>query len=132
MDHSNIGPPSYKRQSDSLQSDNPILESLVPESPGLSSFNVNLNDDDVGGSSSQWPIGGEKSKIKEKGRWISFSYCKYNQRAESKPNRSFKRWSVKEGSKLWTPNDKSSKWDKKLRCLKDFKLDKNEIKYRCY
>ena len=66
----NMPPPSYKRKSDSSQSDNPDPDSPIPASPVISSFNVNLTDDDVGdaigGSSSQRPIGAKKAKLKKK------------------------------------------------------------------
>ena len=66
----NMPPPSYKRKSDSSQSDNPDPDSPIPASPVMSSFNVNLTDDDVGdaigGSSSQRPIGVKKAKLKKK------------------------------------------------------------------
>ena len=69
-------PPSYKRKSDSSQSDNPDPDSPIPASPAMSSFNVNLTDDDVsdaiGGSSSQRPIGVKKAKLKKKNVTILF------------------------------------------------------------
>ena len=65
-DNTNIPPPSYKRQSDSSQSENPDPSSPILASPGLSSFNINLTDDDVGGASSQRPIGVKKAKLKKK------------------------------------------------------------------
>ena len=62
-------PPSYKRKSDSSQSDNLDPDSPIPASPAMSSFNVNLTDDDIGdaveGSSSQRPIGVKKAKLKK-------------------------------------------------------------------
>ena len=67
-DNTNMPPPSYKRQSDSSQSKNLNPQSPISASPRLSSFNVNLIDDDVGGGvkgcSSQRPVG-VKKKIKE-------------------------------------------------------------------
>ena len=49
-------PPAYKQKRDSSQSDNPNPDLPIPASPAMSSFNVNLTDDDVsdavGGSSS--------------------------------------------------------------------------------
>ena len=41
-------PPSYKQKSDLSQFDNPNPDSPIPASPAVSSFNVNLTDDDVG------------------------------------------------------------------------------------
>ena len=56
---------SYKRQSDSSQSENPNPELPVSASPRLSSFNVNVIDDDIGGNvggcSSQRPVGVKKA-----------------------------------------------------------------------
>ena len=70
IENVNMPPPSYKRKSDSSQSDNSDLDSPIPVSPVMSSFNVNLTDDDVGdaigGSSSQQPIGVKKEKLKKK------------------------------------------------------------------
>ena len=52
-----MSPPSYKRKSDSSQYNNADPNLPIPASPVMSSFNVNLTDDDVGdaigGSSSQ-------------------------------------------------------------------------------
>ena len=66
----NMPPLSYKRNSDSSQSDNSDPDSPIPASPVISSFNVNLTDDDIGdavrGSSSQRPTGVKKVKLKKK------------------------------------------------------------------
>ena len=65
-----MSPPSYKWKSDSSQSDNPDPNLLILAYLAISSFNVNLTDDDisdaVGGSSSQQPIGVKKAKLKKK------------------------------------------------------------------
>ena len=50
----------------SLESDNHTPESPMSASPGLSSFALNLDDDNVGGSSSQRPVGIKKAKLKRK------------------------------------------------------------------
>ena len=49
----------------SSESENPTSESQSVESPGLSGFQINL-DDDIGGSSSQRPCGVKKSKALKK------------------------------------------------------------------
>ena len=48
------------------QSDSHILESPILASPGLSSSPPTLNDDNVGGTSSERPIGVKKAKLKRK------------------------------------------------------------------
>lgn len=51
----------------SSQSENPTPDSPTQASPGLSSFSLNLDDsDEVGGTSSQRPIGVKKAKLKRK------------------------------------------------------------------
>ena len=47
-DNINLSPPSYKRQSDSSQSEYLNPESPILASHRLSLFNVNLTDNDVG------------------------------------------------------------------------------------
>ena len=49
----------------SSESENPTPESQSMESPGLSGFQINL-DDDIGGSYSQRPCGVKKSKALKK------------------------------------------------------------------
>ena len=70
IDNINKPPPLYKRQSDSSQSENLDPESPISASPGLSSFNINLTDGDVGDGvgdcSSQRPVGVKKAKLKKK------------------------------------------------------------------
>ena len=50
----------------SLESKTPTLESPQSVSLGLSSFSLNINDEDIGGSSAQRPIGVKKAKLKMK------------------------------------------------------------------
>lgn len=49
----------------SSESKNPTSDSATQASPGLSSFSLNLDDDEeiLGGSSSQWPIGVIKRQL---------------------------------------------------------------------
>ena len=50
---------AFERQSGyivSSQEDSPTLESLTSASSELSSFSLNITNDDVGGSLSQWPV----------------------------------------------------------------------------
>ena len=68
-DDATIARQVYQKQTSnyvSSESDNPISNSYQPESPGLSSFPINLNDDNIGGSSSDRPIGVKKAKAKRK------------------------------------------------------------------
>ena len=48
------------------ESDNHTPESPMSASPGLSSFAVNLDNDNTGGSSSQRPVKVKKVKLKKK------------------------------------------------------------------
>ncbi|KAL5562997.1 hypothetical protein UlMin_032744 [Ulmus minor] len=50
----------------SSKSATPTSESPQSVSPGLSSFSLNINDDDIGGSSAKRPIGVMKEKLKRK------------------------------------------------------------------
>ncbi|XP_020871812.1 uncharacterized protein LOC110225883 [Arabidopsis lyrata subsp. lyrata] len=52
----------------SSESENPTPDSATQASPGLSSFSLNLDgdDDNIGGSPSQHPMGVKKSKLKRK------------------------------------------------------------------
>ncbi|KAK3229922.1 hypothetical protein Dsin_001803 [Dipteronia sinensis] len=64
----NIATSTFRRQNGhfvSSQEDSPTPESPTV-SPGLSSFSLNITTDDVGGNSSQWPVGGEKAKLKRR------------------------------------------------------------------
>ena len=58
--------PSYKRRSDSSQSENLDPKSPISTSPGLSSFSVNFTNDDVKSCSSQRFVGVKKAKLKKK------------------------------------------------------------------
>ena len=51
---------------DLSQSDSHTLECPISASPGLSSSPPTLNDDNVGGTSSERPIGVKKAKLKRK------------------------------------------------------------------
>ncbi|KAK3211052.1 hypothetical protein Dsin_015758 [Dipteronia sinensis] len=60
---------AFRRQSGnfvSSQEDSPTLESPTSVSHGLSSFSLNITNDDFGGSSSQRPIGVKKAKLKRR------------------------------------------------------------------
>ena len=50
----------------SSQSDGPSVKSPGSASPNLSSFDLNINEDGIGGSSSERPIGVKKAKGKRK------------------------------------------------------------------
>ena len=50
----------------SSQEDSATPESPTTASPGLSSFSLNIDSDDVGGSSSQRPVGVKKAKLKRR------------------------------------------------------------------
>lgn len=56
-DNVNVGIPDNESES---------LGSPTSQSPGLSSFSINLNNDDGGSNSSQRPIGSKKAKLKRK------------------------------------------------------------------
>lgn len=58
--------PSQIDEFNSSQSDNPTPESNQSASPGISSFTLNLDDDEFGSTSSQRPIGVKKAKLKRK------------------------------------------------------------------
>ncbi|KZV51694.1 hypothetical protein F511_29520 [Dorcoceras hygrometricum] len=51
---------------DSPQSDTQATDSPKSASPGLSQFELNLSDENIGGSSSQRPLGVKKAKLKKK------------------------------------------------------------------
>ena len=51
---------------DSSQSNNTPQSSPLSSTKGLSSFNINLSNNETGDSSSQRPIGGKKAKLKRK------------------------------------------------------------------
>ncbi|KAK3194091.1 hypothetical protein Dsin_025401 [Dipteronia sinensis] len=58
---------AFQKQSGNIvssQEDSPTPESPTSASTGLSSFSLNITNDDVGGSSSQRPIGVKKAKLK--------------------------------------------------------------------
>ncbi|KAL5566406.1 hypothetical protein UlMin_029570 [Ulmus minor] len=60
---------TFQRQFDnfaSSQSKLPTSESLTSATPGLSDFSLNMNDEEIGGSSTQRPIGVKKAKLKRK------------------------------------------------------------------
>lgn len=68
-DNPNTSAPSFNRQTDnfsSSQSDTPVPEFPNSASLGLSSFSLNLNDDDAGGSSSEQLIRVKTAKLKKK------------------------------------------------------------------
>ncbi|KAJ4869724.1 Uncharacterized protein Rs2_48704 [Raphanus sativus] len=46
--------------------ESPVVGSPTSQSPGLSSFSINLSSDDGGSNSSQHPIGSKKAKLKRK------------------------------------------------------------------
>ncbi|KAL5549772.1 hypothetical protein UlMin_005003 [Ulmus minor] len=50
----------------SSELETPTSESPQSMSPGLSSFSLNINDEDIGGSSAKRPIGVKKAKLKRK------------------------------------------------------------------
>ncbi|KAG8365008.1 hypothetical protein BUALT_Bualt18G0058300 [Buddleja alternifolia] len=60
--------PRISRKHPSSQSDNQSPHCVTPDSTGFSQFDVDLNadDDNVGGSSSERPIGVKKAKLKKK------------------------------------------------------------------
>ncbi|XP_073025293.1 uncharacterized protein [Primulina eburnea] len=51
---------------DSQQSDTQATDSPKSASPGLSPFEINLSDENIGGTSSQRPLGVKKAKLKKK------------------------------------------------------------------
>ena len=67
----NITIPLHPRQSDTLassQSDSPTSDS--PKSPNLSSFSLNLSEEDVGGTSTERPIGVKKKQNQKEKRTV--------------------------------------------------------------
>ncbi|KAL5537964.1 hypothetical protein UlMin_044097 [Ulmus minor] len=50
----------------SSQSESPTSESPTSATPGLSDFSLNINNEEIGGSSAERPIGVKKAKLKRK------------------------------------------------------------------
>ncbi|KAL5551127.1 hypothetical protein UlMin_001303 [Ulmus minor] len=50
----------------SSQSESPTSESPTSATPGLSDFSLNINNEEIGGSSAERPIGVKKEKLKRK------------------------------------------------------------------
>ncbi|KAK3225277.1 hypothetical protein Dsin_005139 [Dipteronia sinensis] len=69
---------AFRRESGhfvSSKEDSPTPKSPTTASTGLSLFSLNLNSDDVGGSSSQHPIGVKKAKFKMRAEDQNSTFC---------------------------------------------------------
>ncbi|KAK3230175.1 hypothetical protein Dsin_002056 [Dipteronia sinensis] len=106
---------AFRRQSGhfvSSQEDSPTSESLTTASPGLSSFSLNISSDDVGGSSSQRPVGVKKEKLKRRAEEESSKFIDTVKEGQQQLMEDLKKKAVRRGKEITILRRENWTWRK--------------------